>query len=115
MQLVDAFDHKEDDESRQQKLYDDLNEITVCNDRCSCVLSCFEGRVAVAVSAISISVKLILPVMSVMTGMTMSLTSELTMLLKAPPMITPTAISITLPRMMKFLEFFYKYFHGFLL
>ena len=27
VQLVDAFDHQEDDESRQQKLYDDLNEI----------------------------------------------------------------------------------------
>lgn len=49
VQLVDAFDHQEDDESRQQKLYDDLNEITVCNDRCSCVLSSFEGRVAVAI------------------------------------------------------------------
>ena len=49
VQLVDALDHQEDDESRQQKLYDNLNEIAVCDDRCSCVLSCLEGRVAVAV------------------------------------------------------------------
>ena len=38
------------------------------------------------------------------TGMTMSLMREVVMLEKAPPMMTPTAMSITLPRAMKVLN-----------
>ena len=37
-------------------------------------------------------------------GITTSPTNELTILPKAPPMITPTAISTTLPRMANFLN-----------
>ena len=37
-------------------------------------------------------------------GMTMSLINEVVMLEKAPPMMTPTAMSITLPRAMKVLN-----------
>ena len=39
----------------------------------------------------------LLPVMRPMGGMMMSLTSEVTILPKAPPMMIPTAISMTLP------------------
>ena len=39
-----------------------------------------------------------------MGGMMMSLTNEDTILPKAPPMMTPTAMSITLPRMAKALN-----------
>ena len=51
-------------------------------------------------------VKSTLPVAREMTGMMMSLTSEVTMVLKAPPTITPTAISMTLPRMINSLNSF---------
>lgn len=40
------------------------------------------------------------------TGMIMSLTSELTMAPKAPPMITPTAMSMMLPFMANSLKSF---------
>ena len=49
VQLIDAFDYQKDNESGQQKLYDDLDEIAVCDDRCSSILSCLEGGIAVAV------------------------------------------------------------------
>lgn len=39
-----------------------------------------------------------------MSGMRMSETRELTILLKAPPTMTPTARSMTLPRLMKVLN-----------
>ena len=54
-----------------------------------------------------------LPVKMPRMGMAMSLTREVVMPEKAPPMMTPTAMSITFPRAMKVLnsarkEFFFS-------
>ena len=44
------------------------------------------------------------PVMSTMKGWTMSLTNDVTIAVNAAPMMMPTAMSITLPRLMNSLN-----------
>ena len=49
VQPIDALDDKENNECGQQKLNNDLDEVSVCDDRSGCFLRCAEGRIAVAV------------------------------------------------------------------
>ena len=52
------------------------------------------------------------PAMTLMSGLMMSFVSDVTIAVKAPPMMTPTAMSITLPRLMNSSNSLSNFFMG---
>lgn len=103
-ELVDLTNHHKDDKSENQKIQYGINEAAIGKYRSSGLFCCFQCSIFLAVEADKQIGKSILPSAIPNGGITTSFTSELTILPKAPPMITPTAISITLPRIANFLK-----------
>lgn len=108
LETVQEGNHEEDDKCHDEKINDRRNEFPVGNDRdlgsrCFC-----KGINFLLERLIKRFEKSTPPKIIPIGGMMMSDTKEATILPKAPPMITPTAMSTTLPRSAKALKSFKK-------
>lgn len=102
--LVDLTNHHKDNKSENQKIQYGINEAAVSEHRRTSLFCCLQCSIFLAVEADKQIGKIHLAKRQPNGGITTSFTSELTILPKAPPIITPTAISITLPRIANFLK-----------
>lgn len=103
LELHQKPERDEDAECDDEEVDDVLDKHAVVERKCLAHHIPVRIKLRAAGSALRL-VKVTLPVQSDTAGMMMSLTSDVTILPNAPPMMTPTAMSTTLPFMAKSLK-----------
>lgn len=110
--LIHRADDEEHAERRQDEVDDILDKQTIVHRADAGSRSRLNGRIALPVERNKQPRKIDAAVSTPISGMKMSLTSDVVIVPNAAPMITPTAMSMTFPRMANALKSSKNFFIG---